>query len=323
MAEVICVGMACADVVLRGVDLNKAPASYDRHVPVKSTSIAGGGDALNEAIVLGYLGHHVRLMAGRGDDGAGAIVAAMANKANVDMGLCNTIPGYCTPVSAIMVDESADKMFFRPPAGSPGSFLTHVRFVPDIADIKDVKVVSLASLFTSPLDDVALTAQLAKKAKAEGAIVCADTKPLRDGMMLSDYREALPYIDYFFPNESEAAQFAPDLRDTADMAAYFQSFGIKNAVIKIGERGALFFGEHEHFHMPAYQTEAVDTTGCGDNFAAGFISGLLQGMDARGCCAFATAAASICLRSVGASTGVTSRQQVNDRYNEIKLLHIG
>ena len=318
MAEVICIGMACADVVMRDVDLHRAPSSYDKHVPVTSSSIAGGGDALNESIVLGYLGHHVRLMAGRGDDGAGAIIAALAKKANVDLALCDTIPGYCTPVSAMMVDQRADKMFFRPPAGSPGSFLTSVRYVPDVADIRDVKVVSLASLFTSPLDDVALAARLVKKAKAEGAIVCADTKPLRDGMSLSDYRDALPYIDYIFPNESEAAQLAPGQKDYAGMASYFQSFGLKNVVIKIGEKGVLFFGEKEQFQLPAFPVQAVDTTGCGDNFAAGFISGLLQGMNARECCGFATATASICVQTVGASTGVTSRQQACERYGEIQ-----
>ncbi len=319
MADVICVGMACVDVVIRGADLNKSAADYGGgHIPVAGVSMAGGGDALNEALVLGYLGHDVRLMAGRGDDGAGAIIAMLAQKANVDLSLCGFVPDYTTPISTMLIAENAERVFLRPPANAPGSFQTKVRFLPDAARIKDVKVVSLASLFTAPLDDFALVARIAQKAKAEGAIVCADTKPIRQGLTLSDYREALPYIDYIFPNETEAALFAPDRVDKAEMAAYFQSFGVKNVIIKIGEKGVLFFGEQEQFHLPAFVVQAVDSTGCGDNFAAGFISGLLQGLDARGCCAFATATASICVQSVGASTGVQSRLQVTQRLNELK-----
>ncbi len=310
MSQVICVGMACTDVVLLGVNINKAMMEYSGRVPVAGVSMAGGGDALNEAIVLGYLGHDVMLYVGRGDDGAGALINALAQKAGVDTSLCEVVPGYATPISVRCVDSDARVKFYTPRPEADGSFITRVRFVPDVEKIKGTRVVSLASLFNAPLDDVDLVTRIAKKAKSEGAIVCADIKPIQTNMTLADYAEALPYIDYIFPNEDEAKLFGNGCTDMDDIADYFQSFGVKNVLIKQSGQGMLFYGEHERFHMPALYAEPVDTTGCGDNFAAGFISGLLQGMDARGCCEFASATASICVQSVGASTGVTSRDQV-------------
>ena len=317
MADVLCIGMACTDVVLRGVDHNRAMADYEHGVPVAGVSMAGGGDALNEAIVLGYLGHDVKLYAGCGDDGAGLLIKALAEKAGVDTSLCASVPGYATPISVMCLDEDVNARFFRPVPQADGSFLTRVRFVPRVEDIHCVRVVSLASLFTAPLDDVNLVVRLAKRAKREGAIVCADTKPLRRDMTILDYADALPYIDYIFPNEVEAAMYAGGGNmDLGEAAQNIRALGVKNVLIKQAERGVSFYGEDESFHTPAFSAKAVDSTGCGDNFAAGFISGLLQGMDARGCCAFASAAASICVESVGASTGVISRDQVVQRLNQ-------
>jgi len=318
MAEVICIGMSCTDVALHGADLYKPPMEFVGRIPLRGISMAGGGDALNEAIVLGYMGHDVKLFVGRGDDGAGAIVKLVAEKAGVDISLSEVIPGYVTPVSVLLIDDDAERRLFAPVPGADGSFITRVRFIPDIEKIRDVKVVSLASLFNAPLDDVELVARIAKKAKAEGAIVCADTKPIRQELKLKDYKEALPYIDYIFPNEEEAVQYANGLQEPDAIAEYFLSFGVKNVLLKQGGQGVLFYGEQGKFHVPAFYVNPVDSTGCGDNFAAGFISGLLQGMDARGCCEFASAAASICVQTVGASTGVKSREQVRQRMEDGK-----
>jgi sugar/nucleoside kinase (ribokinase family) len=311
--------MACTDVVIRGIDLNRALADYEGRAPVDAVSMAGGGDALNEAIVLGNLGHDVALIAGRGNDGAGAVIRHVAERAGVDMSLCIPIPGYITPISVVNIGRDLTRKFIAPVPGNPGSFIVAKRFVPDIGSIKNARVVSLASLFTAPLDDPSMVARIAKKAKAEGSIVCADTKPIRSDLKLSDYAEALPYIDYIFPNEEEAALYAPGCRTPGEIAAYFRSFGVRNVLIKMAERGVRFEGAEGQFHVPAFEVELVDSTGCGDNFAAGFISALLQGMDACACCAFANATASICAESVGASTGVTGMEQVRERLSEGKM----
>ena len=57
--------------------------------------------------------------------------------------------------------------------------------------------------------------------------------------------------------------------------------------------------------LPACQgVTAVDTTGAGDAFCAGFLCGLAQGWDFRRCGQLANAAGALCIMEMGASTGL-------------------
>ncbi|MFA7196903.1 MAG: PfkB family carbohydrate kinase, partial [Anaerovoracaceae bacterium] len=63
-------------------------------------------------------------------------------------------------------------------------------------------------------------------------------------------------------------------------------------------------------HIPGYAVEdAIDTTGAGDNFAAGFIAALMEGKAPEDCARFANAVAACSVRYVGAS-GLTGRAEV-------------
>ena len=93
--------------------------------------------------------------------------------------------------------------------------------------------------------------------------------------------------------------------------------GVRNVIIKIGKRGCFIKNQEEAFIVPAFaDTQCLDTTGAGDNFASGFICGLLEGKGLKECAAFANCTASLSVESVGATTGVRNREQVEARYQE-------
>ena len=72
--------------------------------------------------------------------------------------------------------------------------------------------------------------------------------------------------------------------------------------------------------LPAFRNEhPVDTIGAGDNFAAGFLYALSEGMSPIECARFASATASIAVESVGACTGVRSLTQVMERWQNMPL----
>jgi len=50
-------------------------------------------------------------------------------------------------------------------------------------------------------------------------------------------------------------------------------------VLKLGEKGAHYFTRETNEYIPGYRVErVVDPVGAGDGFAAGFVSGLLDGL---------------------------------------------
>ena len=98
----------------------------------------------------------------------------------------------------------------------------------------------------------------------------------------------------------------------------FLDCGASCAVIKLGSEGCYLRTASEAALIPAYpDTHCIDTTGAGDNFAAGFLYALSEGMPPLECARFANAAASIAVEAVGAGTGLRSPEQVLERYRSM------
>lgn len=90
------------------------------------------------------------------------------------------------------------------------------------------------------------------------------------------------YIDIVFANEEEASAFT-GIRD--DHEAQVKKLGdyCETAVVKIGKRGSLVFNAGELIRIQPEVVQAVDTTGAGDLWAAGFLFGWLQGKPLSEC----------------------------------------
>jgi ribokinase len=65
-------------------------------------------------------------------------------------------------------------------------------------------------------------------------------------------------------------------------------YGPDIVVCKRGKAGSSVFSREEAFDVPAEEVEAVDNTGAGDVYNAGFLAGMLLGKPLKGCALFAT-----------------------------------
>lgn len=211
---------------------------------------------------------------------------------------------WATPVANLLVEPGGERQSISCPAAKLEFF------TPTLEGLSGYRVLSLASLFRAPLDDPQRLLELVRAAKKQGAVVCADTKlPSFRQLSLADVREALPYIDYIFPNENEAAYYT-GREDYREMAAALLEMGVGHVVVKAGPAGCLCRSRTECFSLPAFPVKALDSTGAGDNFAAGFISALLHGADFYGSCRFGAAAAALCVTATGSTAAVRDRGQV-------------
>ena len=180
------------------------------------------------------------------------------------------------------------------------------------AAFSGVRAILLGSLFRAPFDDPEGIRAVLGAAGKRGVPVFADTKlPNFRFLTLDDISDALPLIDYITPNEDEARYYTGQDAPEA-MADVFLSYGVRNVVIKLGARGCFFKNAERSLSLPAFAIEAVDATGAGDNFIAGFASELLRGREVRDALLFADACGAICTTAVGAGTALRSREQVLD-----------
>ncbi len=293
--EVICIGQAVVDCITRGQ--NDPQGGDPGKKPVllaESIRLGTGGDAVNESFILSQLGHTVDLVCTLGEDLAGNILIQEAARRHVGTGRIFRSPDITTPIANLMVKEDGSRYSIN----SKATLLEG--YTPRKEDVQGARVVSFASLFRAPLDQPRIVRDLILAARDSGSIICADTKlPTFRSASLSDLEDVLPLIDYMFPNEKEAAFYSGRTR-YEEMADVFLSFGVKHIIIKTGPEGCYAAGEGRAFSIPARPVRAVDTTGAGDNFVAGFISALLGGKDFRDCCEAGMDQAAICIGHPGA-----------------------
>ena len=83
-------------------------------------------------------------------------------------------------------------------------------------------------------------------------------------------------VDLVFCNFDEAKMFSQS-ETMADVGSFFKNYG-KKIVMTSGAEGAYFFYNDDVSHQPSKKIEnVIDTTGAGDNFAAGFLDFYLSG----------------------------------------------
>jgi sugar/nucleoside kinase (ribokinase family) len=80
--------------------------------------------------------------------------------------------------------------------------------------------------------------------------------------------------------------------------------------VTLGEEGAMALDTDGMHYAPAFQVNAVDTTGAGDVFRAGFIYALLRGWSTDDTLRFANAAAAVSCTRLGALDGIPSLDEI-------------
>ena len=93
--------------------------------------------------------------------------------------------------------------------------------------------------------------------------------------------DVLAHTDIFFLNQTEALQ----LTGERDARGALKALGarVPCAVIKLGARGAMAIKDGGVTSAPGFKVDALDTTGAGGTFAAGFVSAFLRGQSLAEC----------------------------------------
>ena len=300
--DVVCVGAAIVDIPLRPVSKDIFDSeSY----PLEQISMTIGGDAINEATIITRLGHRVGLVGMVGKDVVGDYIIDHCRREGIDHAGVRQREGIDTSINVGLVSADGERTFVT---NRNGSLWMMTGDDIDLSLVGRARLLSFASLFNSPRirdDDLV---RIFKAAKGAGMTIAADMIKPRLGETFDDITGALSRVDYFFPNCDEARMMTGE-QDVSRVADRILGYGVKNVVIKVGKRGAYIKGQDgPGMTVPAMRgITAVDTIGAGDNFASGFIVGVLEGKSLRECGEWGNVAASLAITSAGATRGVRSR----------------
>jgi sugar/nucleoside kinase (ribokinase family) len=110
------------------------------------------------------------------------------------------------------------------------------------------------------------------------------------------------------PSLSEA-QAITGRTEPRDVARALQDAGVKTVALKLGEKGCYVLTPDGELSVPAFRIDAVDGTGSGDAFDAGFLCGILKGWDLEKTARFANAVGAMCVKALGATAGARSIEE--------------
>ena len=249
------------------------------------------GSESNVAIGLARLGHEVEWIGRVGDDEFGALVLRTLRGEGVDARHAAVDPSGPTGLLVFehRIADVTRVAYYR--AGSAGSALTADDVLPRLTD--DVAILHVtgvtAALGTGPATAVSAAVE---HAHAVGATVSLDVN-FRSRLWSADAARAtlqplLPQVDVVFGSVDELLLIADGATDVDAAAARLLGCGVATVVAKLGGEGAVAYTGSDTVKVPARRVHVVDSVGAGDAFVAGYLSGVLDGIDIgdrldRGC----------------------------------------
>jgi ribokinase len=302
LPQVVVIGDANLDLVLRG-DIR--PRFGQAEQLLDAAELTLGGSASLVAHGLARLDVPVALVAAVGDDAFGRIAVDLLRASGVDVSFVARRDDIPTGLSVVLSDEDR-------------AILTHPGAIASLRldDLPDswagVRHVHVASPYLASLLRPALGGVLGRLRRA-GVTVSIDTNddPLREWQHLTDL---LGNADVVLPNRAEVVRWASALNlDSGDWRTAAEAVARLGpaVVVKSGRAG----GSCHRLGRAAVvakapEVTAVDTTGAGDSFDAGWIAAALAGQDDGTALTWAVTAGALSTRTTGGADAQPSRTEL-------------
>ncbi len=289
--DVLVLGEINPDVIVRAVDPRPTFGQVERLVD--SIGLVIGSSSAIFACGVARLGLRTAFVGVVGDDPMGRFMLDAMRARGVDVTGCRVDRAVPTGASVILT-SGTDRAILTAPGTVP---LLRDDDIPE-ALVARARHLHVGSVFLLDALRPRLAGRLAAARRA-GLTTSADCnwdpRETWDGGLWDVLRET----DVFLPNAAEAARIA-GTDDVEAAARALVAAGPSLVAVKYGTDGA-FAVERDGTltRVPALAVEAVDTTGAGDSFDAGFIAGFLDGRSVRDCLALGVAAGSLSTLGIG------------------------
>jgi sugar/nucleoside kinase (ribokinase family) len=298
--DVIVVGELNVDLILNSID---SFPEMGKEKIAKNMSLTLGSSSAIFASNLSSLSAQVGFIGKIGNDAFGNLVkdSLSAKKVNTDMLI--TSDKWNTGVT-IVLNYAEDRAMVTYPGA-----MEHLT-MNDISEevISTAKHLHFSSYFLQPGIQKDITA-LFKIAKEKGLTTSLDIQWDPNEKWDFNYKEVLPFVDVFLPNEQEALLLTNEsiLENAINKLAQFTKY----VVVKLGSKGSIAATKDKHnFKKSFLNDKVIDAIGAGDSFNAGFIFKFINGCDIDECQTFGNLTGAINTTAAGGTTAFENYEQI-------------
>jgi sugar/nucleoside kinase (ribokinase family) len=295
--DVIALGENSVDLMAM-VDQYPTPGSK---VPVRSFQAQSGGQAASAIIGCARQGWRTRYLGVCGDDAHGAMVKAALLREGVDLAVAER-PGVASRIAIILVSRDSGERTVLEHRNGRLAMSTH--------DVAAAAVGDCRVLLVDGTDPQA-ACEAARIARGSAVPVVLDLDAIgeRSAALLS-------LVDVAVVPEAFSRRYTGQPNPVDGARAIHENSGAALVVVTLGDNGSVAWCGGKAIRTSPFSVEAVDTTGAGDAFRAGLISGWLRfGNEAsvESVLAYANALAACSCLAIGAQDGLVDREAL-DRF---------
>jgi sugar/nucleoside kinase (ribokinase family) len=306
--RVAVIGPHILDVLGRPVDAIPAGQGSARLTEIRATA---AGTAAGTGVDLAKLGHSVRSIGAVGTDLLADVLIAAMVAHGVDTGGLVRTAGAQTSATILPIRDNGERPALHVPGATKLLRLADI----DLAGLAGFDGVLLGGPDALAGMSGGDLATVVAAAKAGGALVAVDVLHPGSERDYARIRDALGGADWFWPNADQLLALTG--RTDLELAiGDVLALGTGGVAVTLGADGCLVTSQpgtaRRLTHVPAMAVDVVDTTGCGDGFDAGMLTGLLLGCDPADAAWLGVACGALVATGLGSDAGLQSLGQVLD-----------
>ncbi len=296
---IVC-GSCVVDLLCKPVSLSQPIGAGKLHL-VDPVELTAGGIVSNSGITMARMGMKIGAFSYVGNDGWGPVVRNLYRNEGVDDSLLITHPTGATSTTVVVIDASGERSFLHC-VGAPK--LLDARAFEERMDVIGRSRMLLVGYYSLMPNLEADMAEVFRQVRAAGCKTALDAAG--QGGTMDPLAKVLPHLDVYVPSFAEASHQTGQ-EDPRRIIDTYRDCGAPGIVgVKLGRQGVMLSekaGEYLQVDVVEPPGAVIDTTGAGDSFYAGLLTGLLRGLPLAKAGRLGTAAGAICVTAVGGCTG--------------------
>lgn len=271
-----------------------------------SSSVTGPGP--RQAIQAAQCGCEVHLISKVGGDAFGQAARTSLEEYQVNTDYVYTAEAKNTGVAVTLVDEAGKNASCVYDGANTALLAREIEQAEQIISEADV------CLIHGHLPPEAIVAAI-RLAKMGGTkTILNPARPIESGKSGGDLPMEYFSVDIIIPNLYEAAditeQSSANVRTAKMIGSDLVARGVGVAVITMGKRGSVIVDRIAADHVPAFEVELVDQTGCGDAFAGALASYCAVKDDIHKAVEFASAAGALACTKFGSIEAIPTKAEI-------------